>query len=100
LTEQYSVRAKGATPLSVAAERSVNLVKPWLEEAFKGNLDVAVELRIARFAVKGLLEGESAAKRQAMLDRIDRMESFANAALLMASEMRNALPPDIEESVG
>lgn len=84
--------------LSIAAERSVDLVKPWLEEAFKGNLDVAVELRIARFAVEGLLKGEKAAKRQAMLDRIDRMESFANAALLMASEMRKTLPRDIEES--
>jgi hypothetical protein len=84
--------------LSIAAERSVDLVKPWLEEAFKGNLDVAVELRIARFAVEGLLKGEKAAKRQAMVDRIDRMESFANAALLMASEMRKTLPRDIEES--
>lgn len=84
--------------LSIAAERSVDLVKPWLEEAFKGNLDVAVELRIARFAIEGLLKGEKAAKRQAMLDRIDRMESFANAALSMAGEMRKTLPRDIEES--
>lgn len=84
--------------LSIAAERSVDLVKPWLEEAFKGNFDVAVELRIARFAVEGLLKSEKAAKRQAMLDRIDRMESFANAALSMAGEMRKTLPRDIEES--
>ena len=84
--------------LSVAAERSVDLVRPWLEEAFKGNLDVAVELRIARFAVEGLMKDQEAAKRQGMLDRIDRMESFANAALLMASEMRKTLPQDIAES--
>ena len=83
---------------SVAAERSVDLVRPWLEEAFKGNLDVAVELRIARFAVEGLMKGQEAAKRQVMLDRIDRMESFANAALLMVSEMRKTLPRDIAES--
>ena len=84
--------------LSVAAERSVDLVRPWLEEAFKGNLDVAVELRIARFAVEGLMKGQEAAKRQVMLDRIDRMESFANAALLIANEMRKTLPRDIAES--
>jgi len=84
--------------LSVAAERSVDLVKPWLDEAFKGNLDVAVELRVVRFAVEGLLTGQEAAKRQAMLDRIDRMESFGNAALSMAAEIRKALPRDIEES--
>lgn len=84
--------------LSIAAERSVDLVKPWLEEAFKGNLDVAVELRLARFAVEGLLKGQEAARRQAMLDRIDRMESFGNAAILLAGEMKKALPRDIEES--
>ncbi len=84
--------------LSIAAERSVDLVKPWMEEAFKGNLDVAVELRIVRFAVEGLLKGENTAKRKFTLARIDRMESFANAALLMASEMRKTLPLDSEES--
>lgn len=84
--------------LSVAAERSVDLVRPWLEEAFKGNLDVAVELRIARFTLESLMKGQEAAKQQVMLDRIDRMESFANAALLMASEMRRTLPRDIAES--
>ncbi|WP_322518408.1 hypothetical protein SR914_18995 [Comamonas testosteroni] len=39
-----------------------------------------------------------AVKQQAVLDRIDRLESFANAALSLADEMRKALPKDIEES--
>ncbi len=82
--------------LSVAAERSVDLVRPWLEEAFKGNLDVDVELRIVRFAVEGLMKGQEAAERTVMLDRIYRMENFANAALLLASEMRKTLPQDVE----
>lgn len=84
--------------LSVAAERSVDLVKPWLEEAFKGNLDATVELRIVRFVAEGLLKGQEAAKQQAMLDRIDRLESFADAALLLAGEMRKTLPQHVEES--
>lgn len=84
--------------LSVAAERSVDLVKPWLEEAFKGNLEATVELRIVRFAVEGLLKGQEAAKQQAMIDRIDRLERFANSALFLAGEMRKTLPQDIEES--
>jgi hypothetical protein len=84
--------------LSVAAERSVDLVKPWLEDAIKGNLDVTVELRIARFALEGgLLEEQEATKQQAMRDRIDRLESFANAALLLAGEMRKTLPQNVEE---
>ena len=61
-------------------------------------MDATVELRIARFAVEGLLNAQEAAKQQAMLDRIDRLESFANAALFLAGEMRKTLPQDIEES--
>lgn len=81
--------------LSVAAERSVDLVKPWLEDAIKGNLDVTVELRVASFALEGgLLEEQEAAKQKAMRDRIDRLESFANAVLLLAAEMRKTLPHD------
>lgn len=82
--------------LSVAAERSVDLVKPWLENAIKGNLDVTVELRIARFALEGgLLTEQEAAKQKAMRDRIDRLESFANAVLLLAGDMRKTLPQDV-----
>lgn len=84
--------------LSVAAERSVDLVKPWLEDAFKGNLDATVELRISRFVAEGLLKGQKRAKQQAMLDRIDRLESFANAALFLAGEMRKTFPQETDES--
>lgn len=84
--------------LSAAAERSVNVVKPWLEEAFKGSLDANVELRISRFVAEGLLKGQEKARQQAMLDRIDRLESFANAALVLAGEMRKTFPQDIEDS--
>jgi hypothetical protein len=84
--------------LSVAAERSVDLVKPWLEEAFKGNLDVAVELRVVRFVAEGLLKDQEAAKQQAMRNRIDQLESFAKAALLLADEMKQTLPQNVEES--
>lgn len=84
--------------LSVAAERSVEVVKPWLEEAFKGSLEATVELRISRFVAEGSLKGQEKGKQQAMLDRIDRLESFANAALFLAGEMRKTLPQETEES--
>lgn len=83
--------------LSVAAERSVHMVKPWLEEAFKGSFEAPVEFRISTFVAEGLLKGQEDAKQQAMLDRIDKLESFANAALLLAGEMRKALPEQNEE---
>ena len=82
--------------LSVAAKRSVDVVKPWLEEAFKGRLEAAVELRISRFVAEGLLKDQEKAEQQAVLDRIDRLESFANAALFLAGEMRKSLPQETE----
>ncbi|MES3021674.1 MAG: AVAST type 3 anti-phage protein Avs3b [Pseudomonadota bacterium] len=78
--------------LSVAAERSIEVVKPWLEEAIKGSLEATVELRISRFVAEGLLESQEKAKQQAMLDRIDRLENFAKAALFLAGDMRKTLP--------
>ena len=84
--------------LSLAAERSVNVVKAWLEEAFKGRLDATVEFRISRFVAESLLKDQEKAKQQAMLDRVDSLEKFANAALLLAGEMRKTLPQDAEES--
>lgn len=84
--------------LSVAAERSVNVVKPWLDEVVKGGLEATVELRVSRFVVEGLLKSQKEPNKPAMLDRVDRLESFAKVALSLASEMREMLPQDTEES--
>ncbi|HCL4366274.1 TPA: hypothetical protein N2D24_002731 [Pseudomonas aeruginosa] len=85
--------------LSVAAERSVNVVKPWLEEVVKGGLEATVELRLTRFVVEGLLKSPKEANRQAILDRADRLESFAKVALSLANDMRKTPPLDTDESV-
>jgi hypothetical protein len=84
--------------LGAASERSVGQVNPWLEEAVKGNLDATVELRIAKFAAEGLLKRHEAANQQAMLDRIEKLKSFAEVALSLAGEMRKTLPPGSEIS--
>lgn len=94
----YAARELIRHVLSVAAERSVGLVKPWLEEAFKGRLEATLELRISTFVAEGLLNGPQKATQQARLDRIDRLESFANAALLLAGDIRKTLPQETEES--
>ena len=83
--------------LSVAAERSVSVVNPWLEEVVKGGLEATVELRVSRFVAGGLLKSKEQAKQQAMLDRIGRLESFAEAAMFLAADMRSTLPQDTEE---
>ncbi|MGP0172284.1 AVAST type 3 anti-phage protein Avs3b [Pseudomonas sp. NCHU5208] len=83
--------------LSVAAERSVNVVSPWLEVAVKGGMEATVELRLSRFIIEGLLKNQKEVNRQGMLDRADRLESFAKVALSLACEMRE-LPQDTDES--
>ncbi|WP_110674236.1 AVAST type 3 anti-phage proein Avs3b [Salinicola sp. RZ23] len=84
--------------LGVAAERSINVVKPWLEESVKGGLEATVELRVSRFAEDCLLKSQKETNSQVMLDRAVRLESFAKAALFLASEMREMLPHDITKS--
>lgn len=84
--------------LSLASERSAGKIKPWLEEAVKGGLEATVEMRISRFVAEGLLKGGDKAGQQAMFDRINRLESFANAALFLSSEMRKTLPQETEAS--
>jgi len=69
-----------------------------LEEVVKGGLEATVELRVSRFVAEGLLKSQKEANRQAMLDRADRLESFAKVALSLASEMREMLPQHTEES--
>jgi hypothetical protein len=94
----YAARELIRYALSIAAERSIDVVKPWLEEVAKCSLEATVELRISRFVAEGLLESQVKAQQQATLDRIDRLENFAKAALSLAGEMRKTLPQDIEES--
>lgn len=84
--------------LSIAAERSVTVVKPWLDQVVKGGLEATVELRVSRFVTEGLLKNQKEANKQAMLDRVDRLESFAKVALSLANEMRGMLPKDTEAS--
>lgn len=74
------------------------MVAPWLEEIVKGGLDATVEIRLSRFVAEGLLKSQEQAKQQAMLDRIDRLESFAKAALCLADDMRMTLPKGANES--
>ncbi len=85
--------------LSAAAEHSTDAVRQWLEEAVKGGLDVKVELIVSRFVGGGLLtEAKEEAHQRATLGRIEKLESFASAALSLAGEMRKTLPPGVDTS--
>ena len=86
--------------LCVAAERSADSVRLWLKEAVRGGLDVTVELSVSRFVADGLLKAKEEAQQKVMLKRIERLESFADAALALAAEMRKTLPPGVDSSEG
>lgn len=86
--------------LGVAAERSVDSVRLWLEEAVKGDLDVNVELSVSTFVADSLLKAKEEAQQKAMLKRIERLESLADAARALAGEMRKTLPPGVDSSEG
>jgi hypothetical protein len=86
--------------LGTAAERSADSVRVWLEDAVKGRLDVTVELSVSRLVADGLLKVKEETQQKAMLKRIERLESFAYAALALAGEMRKTLPPSMGSSEG
>jgi len=94
----YAARELIRYLLSAAAERATDAVRPWLEGAVKGGLDVKVELSVSLFAADGLLKAKEEAQQRAMLERIKKLESFATAAQFLASEMRKTLPLDMENS--
>ena len=75
-------------------------MKLWLEEAIKGGLDVNVELSVSTFVAGSLLNAKEEAQQRALLKRIERLESFADAALALAGEMRKTLPPVLDSSEG
>lgn len=94
----YAARELIRYLFSAAAERATDAVRPWLEGAVKGGLDVKVELSVSLFVADGLLKAKEEAQQRAMLERIKKLESFATAALFLASEMRKTLPLDMEDS--
>lgn len=84
--------------LSAAAERSSEATRLLLDNIVKGGLDAEVELRVSRFVAEGLLKANEEAQKTAMLARIEKLKSFANAALFLAEEMKKTLPQGIGSS--
>lgn len=96
----YSARELIRYLLGAATERSADSVKLWLEDAVKGGLDVSVELNVSTFVADSLLKAKEEAQQRAILKRIARLESFADAAKALAGEMRKTLPPGPDSSEG
>lgn len=76
--------------ISAAAERSVSAINPWLEDAAKVGLEVSMERLLSDFV------SDVDKEKKSILDRADRLESFAAIALSYASDLRGQLK-DVED---
>ena len=76
--------------LAAAAEEASEESKPWIQSAVDAEADVTLEVRIIGFVNGGLDRASDEAKfvREALLDKIQKLETFASAAAAHAAELR------------
>jgi hypothetical protein len=76
--------------LAVAAEQASEESKPWIQSAVDAEADVTLEVRIISFVNGGLDRSSDEAKfvREKLLDKIQKLETFASAAAAHAAELR------------
>lgn len=76
--------------LAAAAEEASEESKPWIQSAVDAEADVTLEVRIIGFVNGGLdcASDEGKFVREALLDKIQKLETFASAAAAHAAELR------------
>jgi hypothetical protein len=76
--------------LAAAAEEASEESKAWIQNAVDAEADVTLEVRIIGFVNGGLDRASDEAKivREALLDKIQKLETFASAAAAHAAELR------------
>lgn len=76
--------------LASAAEVASEESKPWIQSAVDAEADVTLEVRIIRFLNSGLDRDAEEAKlaRETLLDKIQKLESFASLATAHAADLR------------
>lgn len=88
----YSARVLIQYLLGAAAESAANKASPWLEAAIDANADAVLELRVVEFVLAGTkLPSADEAAREALLDKIEKLEAFSQLAAAVATEFRSRL---------
>lgn len=76
--------------LAAAAEVTSEESKPWIQSAVDAGADVTLEVRIIGFLNSGLDRAGEEAKfaREALMDKIQKLETFASLATAHAADLR------------
>lgn len=77
--------------ISVAAQRPTEAAKQVLVDAVKGGLDVEIELTVSKHFSDRFSKIKEKAQQDAIRSRIEKLEGFADAAQLLANEMKKTL---------
>lgn len=90
----YSARVLIQYLLSSAAESVGAKVIPWLDAAVNAKADAVLEARVIEFVTAGAkLPGADEVAREALLDKIEKLEAFSQLATAVATELRSQLDP-------
>lgn len=88
----YSARVLIQYLLSAAAKSATDKAIPWLEAAIDAQADMVLELRVVEFVSAGVkLPGADEVAREALLDKIEKLEAFSQLATAVAAEFKSKL---------
>lgn len=103
LNLDYSARVLIQYLLSSAAESVGDKVIPWLDAAINAEADAVLEARVVQFFTAGAkLPDADEVAREALLDKIEKLDAFSQLASDVAAELRRQLdsPTGAEDSNG
>lgn len=92
----YSARVLIQYLLSAAAQEAAEKATPWLKAATDAEAGALLELRVVEFVTGGEKTANSnEVARKALLEKVEKLEVFAQLASALAAELRGRLdPPD------
>ena len=79
--------------LSTAAEQAPEETQPWIQSTIDAGADVSLEVRAVSFVESGLDRSSEVSEmaREALNDKIQKLEVFASLAVLHAQDLRTKL---------
>jgi hypothetical protein len=90
----YTARVLIQHLLSAAAASAAEKAIPWLESAIDAEADTVLEARVVRFVSAGAkLPSADEVTREALLDKIDKLELVSRLATAVATEFKRQLDP-------